>query len=86
MMGMILSSEYAFLVCEPLSGIVGLKELYTCGREGILGNIDQTFDGQELYPGIEGKAAHLPYFVIKDHPFSDGDIRIDHQRCQVVTC
>lgn len=39
---------------------------------GILGSIEQTFDGQALYPSIEEKAAHLLYFVIKDHPFSDG--------------
>ena len=42
----------------------------------ILGAIQQTFDGQELYPGIEEKAAHLLYFVIKDHPFTDGNKRI----------
>jgi len=44
--------------------------------QGILGNIEQTFDGKELYPSIEEKAAHLLYFVIKDHPFSDGNKRI----------
>ena len=44
--------------------------------QGILGNIDQTFDGQELYPTTEEKAAHLLFFVIKDHPFSDGNKRI----------
>ena len=44
--------------------------------QGILGNIDQTFGGQDLYPSIEEKAAHLLYFVIKDHPFSDGNKRI----------
>jgi prophage maintenance system killer protein len=43
---------------------------------GIPGNIDQTFDGKDLYPGAEEKAAHLLYFVIKDHPFSDGNKRI----------
>lgn len=43
---------------------------------GILGNIHQTFGGQDLYPSIEEKAAHLLYFVIKDHPFSDGNKRI----------
>jgi prophage maintenance system killer protein len=45
--------------------------------QSILGNIDQTFDGQELHPTSEEKAAHLLYFVIKDHPFSDGNKRID---------
>lgn len=42
----------------------------------ILGNLYQTFDGEELYPSIEEKAAHLIYFVIKDHPFNDGNKRI----------
>lgn len=42
----------------------------------ILANIDQTFEGKQLYPTIESKAAHLLYFIIKDHPFSDGNKRI----------
>ena len=44
--------------------------------DGILGSIEQTFDGQALYPSVESRAAHLLYFVIKDHPFSDGNKRI----------
>jgi prophage maintenance system killer protein len=43
---------------------------------GILGNIEQTFDGVALYPSAEERAAHLLYFVIKDHPFNDGNKRI----------
>jgi prophage maintenance system killer protein len=43
---------------------------------GILGAISQTFDGDDLYPSAEEKAAHLLYFVIKDHPFTDGNKRI----------
>lgn len=43
---------------------------------GILGNILQTFGGQYLYPSIEAQAANLLYFVIKNHPFSDGNKRI----------
>lgn len=43
---------------------------------GILGNILQTFDRKQLYPSIEEKAAHLLYFIIKDHPFVDGNKRI----------
>ena len=46
------------------------------GLAGILGAIHQTFGGEDLYPSIEEKAAHLLYFVIKDHPFSDGNKRI----------
>lgn len=46
------------------------------GLEAILGNIEQTFGGEPLYPSVEAKAAHLLYFVIKDHPFADGNKRI----------
>jgi len=46
------------------------------GMAGILGAIQQTFGGQDLYPGVEEKAANLLYFVIKDHPFVDGNKRI----------
>ena len=42
----------------------------------ILGNIEQTFGGEPLYPTAQARAAHLLYFVIKDHPFSDGNKRI----------
>lgn len=44
--------------------------------DGILGNLHQTFDGQLLYPTPQGRAAHLLYFIIKDHPFADGNKRI----------
>jgi len=43
---------------------------------GILGAIVQTFGGQYLYPSVEAQAAHLLYFVIKNHPFSDGNKRV----------
>ncbi len=36
----------------------------------------QTFDGNELYPSMEEKAANLLYFLIKNHPFVDGNKRI----------
>ena len=42
----------------------------------ILGNIEQTMFGKPLYKTREEKAAHLLYFVIKDHPFVDGNKRI----------
>ena len=41
-----------------------------------LDTIYQTFDGQELYPSIEEKAANLLYFIVKNHSFSDGNKRI----------
>ncbi len=43
--------------------------------EGIVGNIFQSFDGEEVYPTVEEKAAHLLYFMVKNHPFIDGNKR-----------
>ena len=41
-----------------------------------IGQIYQTFDGVELYPSVEQKAAMLLYLVTKNHSFSDGNKRI----------
>ncbi len=44
--------------------------------DGIIGNVYQTFGGDDLIPSVEAKAAHLLYYIIKDHPFIDGNKRI----------
>ena len=41
-----------------------------------IGQIYQTFDGEDLYPSVEEKAAMLLYLVTKNHSFSDGNKRI----------
>ncbi|WP_207387299.1 type II toxin-antitoxin system death-on-curing family toxin [Fluoribacter gormanii] len=41
-----------------------------------MGVIEQTFGGELLYSTVEEKAANLLYFVIKDHPFTDGNKRM----------
>lgn len=46
------------------------------GLASILGNLDQTVFGEPAYPTLESRAAHLLYFIIKNHPFSDGNKRI----------
>lgn len=46
------------------------------GLASLLGNLDQSVFGKPAYPTVESKAAHLLYFVIKNHPFSDGNKRI----------
>lgn len=46
------------------------------GLKSILGNLEQGFAGKYLYPSIEERAAHLLYFIIKNHPFTDGNKRI----------
>lgn len=43
---------------------------------GILAAVYQNVFGQEVYPSLEEKAAHLLYFLVKDHPFADGCERI----------
>jgi prophage maintenance system killer protein len=42
---------------------------------GIVGNVMQSFGGKELYGSVEEKAAHLLYFMVKNHPFVDGNKR-----------
>jgi prophage maintenance system killer protein len=42
---------------------------------GILGNVFQSFGGKDVYPTAEEKAAHILYFIIKNHPFVDGNKR-----------
>jgi prophage maintenance system killer protein len=46
------------------------------GLAALLGNLDQSVFGDPAYPTIESKAAHLLYFVVKNHPFTDGNKRI----------
>lgn len=43
--------------------------------EGIVGNVMQSFGGKPVYPTVEEKAAHLLYFMVKNHPFTDGNKR-----------
>ena len=45
------------------------------GLASILGNSEQSMVGETLYGTREERAAHLLYFVIKNHPFSDGNKR-----------
>lgn len=67
-------------IVDHLCKKYGASNLF--GREkddslkGALGAVMQTFDGKEVYSGIDEKAANLLYFLIKDHPFVDGNKRI----------
>lgn len=45
------------------------------GLNALLGNLDQSVFGEPAYPTVEAKASHLLYFVIKNHPFVDGNKR-----------
>lgn len=46
------------------------------GLAAILGNLEQSVFGEPAYPTLESRAAHLLYFIVKNHPFSDGNKRI----------
>ncbi|MDC0864931.1 RhuM family protein, partial [Rickettsiaceae bacterium] len=68
------SIKKELLAKDEASNLFGQEK--ACELKGILGSIYQTFDRNELYPSFEEKAAHLIYFIIKDHPFNDGNKRI----------
>jgi prophage maintenance system killer protein len=46
------------------------------GLSSIFANLEQTWDATPVYPNVQSRAAHLIYFVIKNHPFFDGNKRI----------
>ena len=56
------------------TGLFGLEKDQSFS--GSIGAIYQSFEGKDLYPSIEEKAAHLLYFVVKNHSFVDGNKRI----------
>ena len=45
------------------------------GLATLLGNLRQSVFGEPAYPSLESKAAHLLYFIVKNHPFADGNKR-----------
>jgi hypothetical protein len=75
-----LDYEEARRMVNRLTEKFGSSDLF--GREkddslkGALGAVMQTYEGKDVYPSIEEKAANLLYFLIKDHPFVDGNKRI----------
>ena len=70
----------AVRIVKHLRGRFGSSELF--GREkdnslqSALGAVMQTWDGTDLYPGVEAKAANLLYLVVKNYAFFDGNKRI----------
>lgn len=74
---------------EAMAALTGLKaelmakgeatELFaqprSDGLDSVLANLQQTVFGEPAYPTIESKAAHLLYFMVKNHPFTDGNKR-----------
>ena len=73
------SKDLAFLK-EALIKKDEATDLFATERErgslaGIIGNVMQSFGGSDVYQTVEEKAAHFLYFVIKNHPFLDGNKR-----------
>ena len=75
-----LTTEMCKSAVEQLRTSVGGSDLFGKERggsfEGSLAAIFQSYDGKELYKSVQEKAANLLYFIIKDHPFYDGNKRI----------
>lgn len=75
-----LTVEMCEKAVRQLKKSVGGGELFGKKRnnsfDGSLNAIFQSFDDKDLYPSVPEKAANLLYFVIKDHPFYDGNKRI----------
>ncbi len=85
------TKKQVILTAEQLSKFLGefKKELVKKGEatdifgieirkgavSGIIGNVMQSFGGKALYLSAEEKAAHLLYFIVKNHPFIDGNKR-----------
>ncbi|MDO4160700.1 MAG: RhuM family protein [Prevotellaceae bacterium] len=72
--------ESAIQAIEGLKAKFGGSQLFGSEKDdsfkSSIGQIYQTFGGQELYPSVEEKAAMLLYLVTKNHSFSDGNKRI----------
>jgi prophage maintenance system killer protein len=75
-----ISLEEARQTVAHLSEHYGAGSLFGRERDGSLSGalhaVFQTFGGKDLYPTLEEKAAHLLYFLVKNHPFVDGNKRI----------
>lgn len=76
----ILSYELAIEAVNKLKDRIGTSDLFGTERDksfkSSVSSIYQTFDGKDLYPSIEEKAANLLYFIVKNHSFVDGNKRI----------
>lgn len=63
------------LIKKGIATEIFAKERSTGNVEGIIGNVMQAFNGKDVYASTEEKSAHLLYFMVKNHPFIDGNKR-----------
>lgn len=64
------------LVVEQAGGVAHVRDLGAL--ESAVAQPSVTFDGTDLYPTVEEKAAALGFSLIRNHPFSDGNKRVGH--------
>ena len=62
-------------------GAIGVRDL--AGVASAIAQPEMVFDGKELYPSLEEKAAALCYSLVMNHPFVDGNKRIGHAAMEV---
>ncbi len=76
----ILSYEAAIEAVNKLKEKIGSSDFFGTERDksfkSSVSSVYQTFDGKDLYPSVEEKAANLLYFIVKNHSFVDGNKRI----------
>lgn len=65
----------AELIAKKEASTIFATEKNQGALEGILGNVFQSAFGQDVYQSLEEKAANLLYFIVKNHPFNDGNKR-----------
>lgn len=74
-LGLGVASLKAALIKKNEATEIFAKERQEKSLEGIIGNVMQSFGGTDLYQTLEEKATHLLYFIVKNHPFIDGNKR-----------
>jgi len=68
-------------IITTTGGSPGIRDL--SALESALGQLQATFDGDELYPDLVAKAAALGYLIVANHPFIDGNKRVGHAAMEV---
>lgn len=68
-------------IIQTSGGSMGLRD--HSGLESAIAQPHMTFDGKDLYPTVEEKAAALCFSLIQNHPFVDGNKRVGHAAMEV---
>jgi death-on-curing protein len=68
-------------VLEQSGGAEGVRD--HAALESSVAQLRQSFDGRDLYPSLIAKAAALAFFLVRNHPFVDGNKRVAHAALEV---